>query len=99
MAKNVAEPILAPKKGLGASVGAIGMVFRDLSGRSRPDSKNPEKKLRFLSCLLIKGPPMANSYTPYKRLAPILSIFKRLPKLTFSIEKNTKVFLKSKSSS
>ena len=25
---------------LGASVGAIGMVFRDLSGRSRPDSKN-----------------------------------------------------------
>ena len=31
------------KKDLGASVGAIGMVFRDLSGRSRPDSKNPEK--------------------------------------------------------
>ena len=31
------------KKDLGASVGAIGMVFRDLSGRSRLDSKNPEK--------------------------------------------------------
>ena len=56
---------------LGASVGAIGMVFRDLSGRSRPDSKNPGKKLRFLSCLFIKGAPMANSYTPYKRPAPI----------------------------
>ena len=27
------------KKDLGASFGAIGMVFRDLSGRSRPDSK------------------------------------------------------------
>ena len=61
------------KKDLGASVGAIGMVFRDLSGRSRPDSKNPEKKLPFLSCLFLKGTPMANSYTPYKRLAPPIS--------------------------
>ena len=59
------------KKDLGASVGAIGMVFRDLSGRSRPDSKNPEKKLPFLSCLFLKGTPMANSYIPYKKPAPI----------------------------
>ena len=58
------------KKDLGASVGAIGMVFRDLSGRSRPDSKNPEKKLPFLSCLFLKGTPMANSYIPDKRLPP-----------------------------
>ena len=56
---------------LGVSVGAIGMVFRDLSARSRPDSKNSKKKLRFLPCLFIKGTPVANSYIPYKRLAPI----------------------------
>ena len=60
------------KKDLGASVGAIGMVFRDLSGRSRPDSKNPKIELRFLSCPFIKGTLMENSYIPYKRPAPIL---------------------------
>ena len=68
------------KKDLGASFGAIGMVFRDLSGRSRPDSKNPEKKLPFLSCLFLKGTPMANSYTPYKRPAPISLLSCKNPK-------------------
>ena len=59
------------KKNLGASVGAICIIFRDLSGRSRPDSKKLKILLRFLSCPFIKGTPVENSYIPYKRPAPI----------------------------
>ena len=67
------------KKDPRASVGAIGMVFRDLSGRSRPDSKNPEKKLPLLSCLFLKGTSMANFYVPYKRPAPTWKRGRRVP--------------------
>ena len=63
------------KKDLGASVGAICIIFRDLSGRSRPDSKKLKILLRFLSCPFIKGTPVENSYIPYNRLGPILCIY------------------------
>ena len=36
-----------------------------------PGSKNSKKKLRFIPRRFLKGTPVANSYIPYKRLAPI----------------------------
>ena len=71
VAKNVAEPILAPEKR------SRGIRGGDRHGFSRsilsqpPEFQKSGKKVRFLSCLFIKGTRMAISYTPYKRLAPI----------------------------
>ena len=58
------------KKDLGASVGAIGMVFRDLSGRSRPDSKNPQKSCLSSPAYSLRAPLWQTPISPTKGRPP-----------------------------
>ena len=59
---------------LGASAGAIDIVFRAGSVPMGPGvQKFEEKKLRFIPRRFLKGTPTINSHIPYKRLGPISS--------------------------
>ena len=68
------------KKISGHPLGQSAWIFEIYLVAAARTPKIRKKKLPFLSCLFLKGTPMANSYTPYKRPAPICAAnYKVLP--------------------